>query len=94
MHRSQISRETWDYVWIRDGGICIYCKDAVGEHVDHVFPVAKGGKNIRGNLVLACLACNVKKRHHMIESQIAHAFRHLLSVGESLDWVDKITGEE
>lgn len=46
-------------------GVCYYC----GTHVrdanatmDHVVPIAQGGRSVRGNVVVACKACNVSKR--------------------------------
>ncbi len=46
-------------------GVCHYC----GKHfppseltMDHVIPVARGGKSERGNVVPACRACNQGKR--------------------------------
>lgn len=48
----------------RDRGICAYC----GEHVpareatrDHVFPRARGGRDVWENVVLAHRYCNMKK---------------------------------
>lgn len=48
----------------RDQGICAYC----GEHVaardatrDHVFPRARGGRDVWENVVLAHQYCNMKK---------------------------------
>lgn len=44
---------------------CTYCGLAAPEatlHVDHIVPVAAGGRNDRTNLVAACSACNLGKR--------------------------------
>jgi 5-methylcytosine-specific restriction endonuclease McrA len=90
-HRTQVTKQTRDYIRSRDGGICVYCSDAVGQEIDHVLPVKHGGKNIRGNLVLACESCNGQKKGRLDEVLMARAFRHLLAVGESLEWVDRIT---
>lgn len=52
----------------RQKGRCAYCciamswdTTATGATVDHVVPISKGGKNKRGNLVLACRRCNNAK---------------------------------
>jgi hypothetical protein len=46
----------------RDRDTCRYCGDIVGPfEIDHVVPVAMGGTNRRGNLVLACRPCNSRK---------------------------------
>lgn len=76
------------YIWIRDGGICVYCKDEVSSECDHVIPISAGGPTKQNNLVLACRRCNVRKKNSIREGYLIIAFKHLLSVGESLDWVD------
>ena len=46
-------------------GICHYCHQKVGAAnltLDHVIPVARGGKSTRGNCVPCCYACNASKR--------------------------------
>ncbi len=42
---------------------CPYCGKAVGSdaHLDHIYPVSKGGLSVRSNLVFVCLGCNQKK---------------------------------
>tara|TARA_S200002703_G_scaffold134886_1_gene123584 strand:- start:89 stop:757 length:669 start_codon:yes stop_codon:yes gene_type:complete len=45
-----------------EANTCIYC-GAKGEmHLDHFFPLAKGGPNVLGNLVPACPKCNSSKK--------------------------------
>ncbi|MCB1779229.1 MAG: HNH endonuclease, partial [Candidatus Competibacteraceae bacterium] len=44
--------------------VCYYCEQIIpiGEsHLEHKRPVARGGTNSRGNLVLACATCNLRK---------------------------------
>jgi len=46
-------------------GICHYCgKQVPSEQItmDHVVPVARGGRSTRGNIVPACTACNKTKK--------------------------------
>ncbi len=46
-------------------GLCAYCgnKFAAKElTMDHVVPVARGGRSTRGNVVPACKACNNEKK--------------------------------
>ena len=46
-------------------GVCHYCGRQVGAAgltMDHVVPVARGGRSTRGNVVPACEACNRSKR--------------------------------
>lgn len=43
-------------------GICgKYMPDEVGLHIDHIVPVAKGGKTVRSNLQVLCSKCNGRK---------------------------------
>ena len=45
-------------------GICHYCqKDVGGDQLtmDHLVPLARGGKSTRGNVVPACQTCNRDK---------------------------------
>ena len=46
-------------------GVCHYCGRQVGAEnltMDHVIPVARGGKSVRSNVVPACEQCNKSKR--------------------------------
>jgi 5-methylcytosine-specific restriction protein A len=46
-------------------GICHYCRRAVGTRaltLDHVVPLTRGGRSVRGNMVASCKDCNSKKQ--------------------------------
>jgi 5-methylcytosine-specific restriction protein A len=46
-------------------GICAYCEKAFKQSeltMDHVVPVARGGRSVKGNVVTACKECNNKKK--------------------------------
>lgn len=45
-------------------GRCYYCNDEVGKEatMDHVVPLAQGGKSSKGNIVVCCKSCNTEKR--------------------------------
>ena len=46
-------------------GLCYYCSSAVkpaDATMDHVVPIAQGGRSVRGNVVVACKPCNNAKR--------------------------------
>jgi len=46
-------------------GVCHYCGRQVGVAnltLDHVIPVARGGRSTRGNCVPCCKDCNNKKK--------------------------------
>ena len=55
--------------WWRDKlnqGICHYCnkKCSSGElTMDHVVPMVRGGKSIKGNIVPCCKECNNEKKY-------------------------------
>lgn len=40
---------------------CIYCDSKSNIQIDHVVPLAKGGRHSIGNLAPACKPCNVRK---------------------------------
>ena len=45
-------------------GICHYCGKKFSKEeltMDHIVPVARGGKSIKGNVVVSCAACNQSK---------------------------------
>ena len=44
----------------RDGHACRYCGVSASD-IDHVVPVALGGSNRMGNLVISCTDCNSRK---------------------------------
>lgn len=45
----------------RHDGLCAYCKTEPFEHIDHVVPLARGGRHAIGNLLPACQTCNLTK---------------------------------
>lgn len=57
-------------------GVCHYC----GNHfepdeltMDHIIPVARGGRSVKGNVVACCEACNRQKRYLTPAEQILEA---------------------
>lgn len=58
-------------IYLRDNHTCQYCgrvppKDELT--IDHVIPRSKGGKSVWENVVLACMACNMKKGDSLLPS--------------------------
>lgn len=54
-------------------GICHYCGKEVGAEaltMDHVVPVARGGRSVRTNCVPCCKECNNSKRARTPAEQI------------------------
>ncbi len=46
-------------------GVCAYCQKTVAPReltMDHVVPVARGGRSVRGNVVPSCKECNSRKK--------------------------------
>lgn len=46
-------------------GVCHYCRRRVGVRaltMDHLVPLGRGGRSVRGNVVPACKACNTTKQ--------------------------------
>jgi 5-methylcytosine-specific restriction protein A len=49
-------------------GKCHYCEQNFHPSeltMDHLIPIARGGKSDKSNCVTACKACNSKKKHHL-----------------------------
>lgn len=62
--RKSLSKKTRFEVFKRDSFECQYCgahPPSTILHVDHIHPVAKGGKNDMDNLITACESCNQGK---------------------------------
>jgi len=55
------------------GGRCFYCGCDLNYkfHVDHFYPLSKGGSNDPSNLVIACPTCNLSKDDRLPEEFIA-----------------------
>lgn len=48
-------------VLLANGGLCLYCNEAPASEVDHVLPLARGGRHAIGNLAPSCGPCNRSK---------------------------------
>jgi len=47
-------------------GLCHYCARAVPKSeltMDHVVPLTRGGKSVKGNLAVCCKECNTRKKN-------------------------------
>lgn len=56
-------------LFIAQGGRCNGCETALGMawNIDHIVPVARGGKTTDGNLQILCAPCNGKKSVNSME---------------------------
>lgn len=52
----------------RGNGLCHYCGGKFPPQeltMDHLVPLARGGRSTKGNLVPACKSCNDQKKHKL-----------------------------
>jgi hypothetical protein len=57
-----VSVRDWERLVARYRGCCAYCGETAEPlHMDHVVPLAKGGRHAIGNVLPACGRCNVRK---------------------------------
>jgi len=57
-----VSIEDWRRVLRRHGGCCAYCGvKALKIHMEHVIPLARGGRHAVGNVLPVCPSCNSSK---------------------------------
>lgn len=59
-----LKRSQW---WLNrvNQGVCHYCNEKFSPAyltMDHVVPIARGGKSTKGNVVVACRNCNDSKK--------------------------------
>ncbi len=63
--RKLATRELREKIMIRDNYTCQLCgkymPDEVGLQIDHIIPIAKGGKTVVSNLRVLCSKCNASK---------------------------------
>ncbi|KAH6770019.1 HNH endonuclease [Perilla frutescens var. hirtella] len=62
--KSNLSRKN---IFHRDNYTCQYCSSTENLTIDHVFPIARGGKWTWENLVAACSRCNSRKGQKTLE---------------------------
>ena len=63
--RKLMTKDLRKQIMLRDNYTCQKCgkymPDEVGLHIDHIIPIAKGGKTIPSNLQVLCSKCNGRK---------------------------------
>lgn len=68
--------------WWQDqihNGICHYCRQEFKPEeltLDHLLPLARGGKSSKGNCVPACFNCNQKKSFKTPAEMIMEKLKH------------------
>ncbi len=66
-------------------GRCHYCGKKVAPSaltMDHVIPVARGGRSVKGNVAPACTACNRTKSHLTPAEQVLATLEKLADGNE------------
>ncbi|MFD3516289.1 HNH endonuclease [Streptomyces sp. NPDC058657] len=81
-------------------GLCAYACNRPATSIDHVWPVARGGRSVPGNLAPACTSCNSSKgdRHPApwVERGITshpHAWEQLIALAlehNTDEWLEEI----
>ena len=67
-HKARELRSSQWWKRRRAKGVCHYCGRAVPPHaltMDHIVPIARGGKSTKGNTVPACKSCNSEKKQRL-----------------------------
>ncbi len=62
---TQLKKTNWWQALINKG-ICHYCKKKFPPQeltMDHIVPLSRGGKSIKGNVVPCCKECNNEKKY-------------------------------
>jgi len=67
MSKTFVGSDFRDQLKARDGDTCVYCLEAVGTVVDHMWPISRGGTDDIQNLALACHRCNCGKSGRTVE---------------------------
>lgn len=68
----QKARELRSSQWWKrrcSAGVCYYCGKKVSPRsltMDHIVPIIRGGKSMKGNMVPACKKCNNQKKDRLL----------------------------
>lgn len=61
-----ITAREWRRLKARYRGCCAYCGRSAVLQMDHVLPLARGGRHAPSNILPACAPCNTSKRDHLL----------------------------
>jgi 5-methylcytosine-specific restriction enzyme A len=62
---TQLRKTNW-WQGLLNRGICHYCKNKFLPEeltLDHIVPLSRGGRSVRGNVVPCCKKCNNEKKY-------------------------------
>lgn len=65
--RTALTKALRTAVMDRDGELCRICGAGAPLHVDHIWPVSRGGRSEIDNLWVLCRDCNLRKRDKPID---------------------------
>ena len=72
LERSLMTSSLRREILVRDNYRCRHCgftsHNAKGLHIDHVYPVARGGRTVSSNLQVLCAPCNLSKGKKVVFS--------------------------
>jgi hypothetical protein len=76
---------------IKKTELCPYCSQKIGTnpHLDHIYPVSKGGLNLDDNLVYCCKSCNSKKSDKSLRQFCKENDFNFLEVTDRLAFMGK-----
>jgi 5-methylcytosine-specific restriction endonuclease McrA len=80
-----------ELIFKRDGYRCIYCgkssiEDGVKLHLEHIFPISKGGREDLFNLAASCERCNLVKSSTVLsESLILRIWKRNENLNKNID---------
>lgn len=63
----KLGMNAWQAILEVFGHKCCYCGAPERMTIEHLTPLARGGRNKAGNIAPACLTCNLKKKHKTAE---------------------------
>lgn len=69
---------------------CPYCSIVLVEiHVDHIYPISRGGLSVPKNMVAVCASCNMKKKDKTLTQFIKRYNLDRILIESNLDILDK-----
>lgn len=69
----RLSEHDWRETLEAHGNCCTHCKTTENLAIDHVIPLSRGGKNIRGNIQPLCESCNTSKGNKLPDEWAARS---------------------
>jgi len=66
VEKCEVTVKDWERLCRRFDECCFYCGQRQPLTMDHVIPIARGGRHSIGNLIPACRSCNARKRTRLI----------------------------